>query len=413
MYRNIFYDRRSNIVHLWDDEQGYVEFEYERYAYCKRAGGSHTSIYGDELEKVFDYQDHADGLFESDVLPETRTLIDLYGDQDDISEGNIVFNYDIEVETEGGFASPDDPWQPIISIAFKDAETGIRYVFVVDEENLVSDSEQSDDIGEVIIRRFDDEEDLIEAFFVEYERIRPNILTGWNVDGFDNPYLFNRIKKAFGRKQACRLSPIGIAYCSPQRKDGSYVMTIAGVSSLDYLSLYKQFTYTEQPNYRLGTIGKIEVNMDKLEYDTDLKTLFVTDIDKFIQYNLTDIDIVGAIDSKNKFIELAITICHICHVPYDFIQYSSKFLEGALLTYLRRKNLVAPNRPKRKRKTDDDEEIGFEGAYVKKPIPGLYDWIYSCDINSLYPSIIRSLNISPETKVGKVLNWDEVKLKFD
>ena len=210
-----------------------------------------------------------------------------------------------------------------------------------------------------------------------------------------SPYLYNRLKKVFGQKIAKLLSPIGITYTSPKKHDGTFDTTIAGVSCLDYLKLYKLFTYTELPNYRLGTVGEIEIGMNKIEYDGNLNTLFQTDIKKFIQYNLTDIDIVDGIDKKNKFIELAQSICHICHVPYEFIHFSSKFLEGAILLYLRKKGLVAPNKPPRKQQSDDDDgDDKFEGAFVKAPQKGRHEWVFDLDLTSLYPSIIMSLNIS-------------------
>ena len=408
MYQNIFFDRRNNTIHLWDDSNGYVNFEYKPYAYKKKVGGDYKSIFGDELEKVHDFNDrYTAGLFESDVLAETRTLIDLYGDDDNVSTNHVVLNYDIEVAIEGGFAPPDDPWQEITSVAFKDSKSKIRRVYVLDVDNVVSDSNYTDDIGEVDVKRFDSEEDLLTTFMDEYQKINPSIITGWNIDSFDNPYLYNRLKRVFGQGVAKKLSPIGIAYCSPKRNDGSFVTTIAGVSCLDYLKLFKTFTYKEYPNYRLGTIGMLEVKMDKIEYDGNLNDLFKEDINKFIQYNLTDVDIVDAIDNKNKLIDLAMTICHICHVPYEFIEYSSKYLEGGLLTYLRRKNLVAPNKPPRKQKNEDDEDVGFAGAYVKSPIPGAYEWVFDLDLTSLYPSIIMSLNISPETLKGKVFSHIE------
>jgi len=165
----------------------------------------------------------------------------------------------------------------------------------------------------------------------------------------------------------------------------------------------------------LDTIGKLEVGMGKVEYEGNLNMLFNDDIKKFIQYNLTDIDIVDALDNKLKLIELAQTICHVCHVPYDFIHFSSKFLEGGLLTYLRKDNLIAPNKPRVEKKSEDEEsdEVGFEGAYVKMPTPGRYEWIFDLDLTSLYPSIIMSLNISPETLVGKVFSkMSEPKPKY-
>ena len=185
---------------------------------------------------------------------------------------------------------------------------------------------------------------------------------------------------------------------------------MAGVSYLDYISLYKIYNYGELPNYRLDTIAKIELGRGKIEYTGNLDQLMRDDIEKFIEYNLVDVELVVEFDKKLQFIDLCRGICHAGHVPYEDFVYSSKYLEGALLTYLRRRNLVAPNKPadreEKMQKIRENNEEKFIGAYVKSPIVGKYEWIYDLDLTSLYPSIIMTLNISPETKIGKINNWD-------
>jgi DNA polymerase elongation subunit (family B) len=248
--------------------------------------------------------------------------------------------------------------------------------------------------------------DLLYGFLDLYEQIGPTIITGWNSDYFDVPYLYNRIKQQCGPNTAGRLSPIGkVRYSNFRSK-----YFIAGVSSLDYLDLYKKFTYSQQPNYRLDTIGRVEVNMGKIEYEGSLDELFRNDLEKFIEYNLQDVRIIVEMDKKLKLIELVRGICHIGHVPYEDYSFSSKFLEGTIVTYLHRKGIIVTNKPAGGRELMDAREEGdgegFAGAYVKEPIPGLYEWVYSLDLQSLYPSIIMSLNISPERKIGFVTNWD-------
>jgi len=151
----------------------------------------------------------------------------------------------------------------------------------------------------------------------------------------------------------------------------------------------------------------------KIEYDGNLDILFRDDIEKFIEYNLVDVELVVEFDQKLQFIDTARGICHAGHVPYEDFVYSSKYLEGAMLTYLKRKGIVAPNKPadrqERMQALRDNNEEKFIGAYVKAPIVGKYEWIYDLDLTSLYPSIIMSINISPETKVGKIEDWDAQK----
>jgi len=242
-----------------------------------------------------------------------------------------------------------------------------------------------------------------------YEMINPSIVTGWNIDYFDTPMLYNRIKRLLGERQANRLSPIGQCFWSPYRK--RYFM--AGVSYLDYIELYKKYNYGELPNYRLDTVAQIELGRGKIEYQGNLDQLFRDDIEKFIEYNLVDVELVVEFDKKLDFIDLCRGIAHAGHVPYEDFVYSSKYLEGAMLTYLRRKGLVAPNKPadrqERMQAIRDNNEEKFIGAYVKDPIVGKYDWVYDLDLTSLYPSIIMTLNISPESKIGKVQDWDANK----
>ena len=132
--------------------------------------------------------------------------------------------------------------------------------------------------------------------------------------------------------------------------------------------------------------------------------MYRNDIDKFVEYNVRDVKIVVALDEKLKMIELVRGISHMCHIPYEEIYFTSRYLEGAILTHLRKLNIVAPNKPERKEKRDDEEM--FTGAYVKDPQQGRHEWIFDLDVTSMYPSIIMSLNISPETKLCKVNGWN-------
>ncbi len=413
MYQNVYLhtDRETdtNTIYIWDDKAGLIKAPYRPYAYRKRKGGKYRSMFGDELEKVSDFKYGQLGYFEADVPGVTRTLIDTYGESDDLSTGHVVMTLDIETKTDGGFPKIDIAQQPITAIGFHVNTLDWYFVYVLDESGEVED--YTDEEKRVTVYSFRTEEALLLAFLDKYEEIAPTIISGWNIDFFDMPYSFNRIKKVLGPKHAKRLSPIGIAHY--QTRKGK--MVIAGVSCLDYLALYKSFTFATKrlPNHRLDTVAYEELKMRKLHYKGSLSNLLRTDIKKFIEYNLNDIILVVLIDRKNKFIDLARALAHVGHIAYEDYAVSSRLLEGALLTYLRRNGMVAQNKSADGEETyqqkEDDDEEGFEGAYVKEPIPGRYPWIFSCDINSLYPSVIMSLNISPETKYGKVEGWNVVE----
>ena len=338
-------------------------------------------------------------MFESDVPETTRVLVDLYSDSDEISTGHVVLTYDIECEMTSGLPDPQEAKNELTSIALHDSATNQYWVLVMDKEGLMV--EKTTD--KAIVIPFQDERDMLMKYLELYESINPTIVTGWNIDYFDTPMLYNRIKRLLGEKHANRLSPIGNCFWSPYRK--RYFM--GGVSYLDYISLYKIY------NYRLDTVAQIELGRGKIEYQGNLDQLFRDDIEKFIEYNLVDVELVVDFDKKLQFIDLCRGICHAGHVPYEDFVYSSKYLEGALLTYLRRRNLVAPNKPadrqERMQAIRDNNEEKFIGAYVKPPIVGKYEWIYDLDLTSLYPSIIMTLNISPESKIGKIQDWDSNK----
>ena len=296
----------------------------------------------------------------------------------------------------------------ITAIAAHDGATKLYDVFVLDKERKVKNNANNfnKDGREVNVHIFDNERNLLYAFLNYYEEINPTILTGWNIDFFDIPYLFNRIKNVCGEGNAKRLSPIGECFWSPYREKWSF----GGVSILDYINLYKTYTYTLEASYTLNYIATKELGRGKVEYEGSLDDLFENDLEKFIEYNIVDVDLVVAMDEKLQFIELCRAVCHAGFVPYEDYIFSSKWLEGACLGYLKKKGLVATNKPKdrkeRMQALRDNNEEKFIGAYVKEPIVGKYDWIYDLDLTSLYPSIIMTLNISPETKVGKIQNWD-------
>ena len=405
MYKNVYYQREKNLVHLWDDLQGYRTFPYTRYAYEKATNGEFTTLYGDKVTKIYKYSKDDENLFESDVPETTRVLVDTYTDSDLPSEGHVILTYDIECEMTSGLPDPEKAENELTSIALHDSATNQYWVLVMDKEGEMIEKKTE----KAIVIPFRYEQDMLVKYLELYEMINPTIVTGWNIDYFDTPMLYNRIKRLLGEEHANRLSPIGQCFWSPYRKR----FFMAGVSYLDYLSLYKNFTYSELDSYRLDSIAQRELGKGKIEYEGNLDLLFKDDIEKFIEYNLVDVELVVEFDEKLQFIDTARGICHAGHVPYEDFVYSSKYLEGAMLTYLKRKNIVAPNKPadrqERMQALRDNNEEKFIGAYVKAPIVGKYDWIYDLDLTSLYPSIIMSINISPETKVGKINDWDSQK----
>ena len=400
MYQNIYCKRNKHQteVHLWDDTIGYQKFQYKPYAYLKNAAGTYTSLYGDKLKKVsyWTHQDIEKGLvFESDIPVETRILVDNYGDSDEVAKNHKKLFFDIEVEVKDGFPDPYVAENKITSIALYDDIADQYSVFILsDIKNYTKNN--------VSVESFNTEEELVQRFYQKYIEIQPTIITGWNTDHFDIPYLYNRTQRILGSSVANALSPIGEVVWS----DAKSKYKIAGVSSLDYLKLYKKFTFTEQSSYRLDAIGQLEVNIGKVEYDGTLDDLYRDDINKFIEYNLNDVVIVKALDKKLKLIELVVGVGHVSHVPYEDVFFSSRYLEGAVLVYLKKLGIIAPNKKFVNKNVITESQDSFSGAFVKDPIPGRYDWVYDLDLTSMYPSTIMTLNISPEMKIGRLHGWD-------
>ena len=403
-YQSIGYDKKTGIMHVWDDELGHQKFPFKPYAYLPNNSGECVSLDGTRLTKVDGNHKDNSSAYESDINEEVRTLIDLYYESDLVSKGHRDFFFDIETERdENGYSTATEARARITSIAYYDKFNNDRRVLLLDEERRLNCAGFEGD--GYVVEVFTSEATMLTRFINIFAEIKPTVISGWNTDNYDIPYLINRIKNILGAQAIKKLSPAGIVEWNKHRER----YKIFGVSSLDYLTLYKKFTYTELANYRLDTVAKFELNRGKVEYDGDLNQLFATDINKFVEYNMVDVNLVHDLDEKLQLIPLARTICHKGHVPYEDVYYASKYLDGAAVVDLKRNGLVAPN--KRFRFVEEETEAdALAGAYVMPPIPGLYKWIYDLDLTSLYPSIIMGLNISPETKVTVINNWDETCL---
>ena len=404
MYQSIGYDRKSGTMHVWDDELGHQKFPFKPYAYLPDSEGTFVSLDGTTLKQVPGNHKDNPSAYESDLNEEVRTLIDLYYESDLVSKGHRDFFFDIETaKDENGYSTIHDVRTAITSIAYYDKIGNDRRVLILDEQNRIKEREIQG--NGYVLEIFRDERDLLTRFINIFAAVQPTVITGWNTDGYDIPYLLGRAKKVLGVNAIKKLSPAGIVDYNPKKEKWK----IFGVSSLDYLKLYKNFTYSELPNYRLDTVAKLELGRGKVEYEGDLDVLFTQDIHKFAFYNMTDTDLVYELDEKLQFINLARTICHKGHVPYEDVYYASKYLDGAAIVDLKRNGYVAPNKQFRFIEEETASDV-LAGAYVMAPVPGLYKWIYDLDLTSLYPSIIMSLNISPETKIGVIANWDETCL---
>ena len=403
MYQSIYYNRDTKTYHLRDDKKGWLEFPYRATCYVANETGEYETLDGVRVSPTKQYAWKDPNAYESDVDKFTRVLVDAYYEQDDTPEYQNVVYIDIECEIAGALTqdSVRNPAGKLTAIALYDNTTKTYYCYILDEAKLMTSSKSE---GKFVIP-CNSEKDLMSQFLNKWEELDPTIITGWNSEFFDIPYLYHRIKNILGEEQASRLSPL-------KRVDdteflGVKTTEIAGVNHLDYMLLFKKYITAQEPSYALGNIGEKYVDLGKIEYLGSLDKLFKDDIETFINYNIRDVEIIVALEDKLKFIDLTVIISHLCHVPYEQIYMSTALNEGAILTYLKRKNIVSPNKPTTYNPNLKNIKEEYAGGYLKDPVPGLYEWVIDLDFTSLYPSIIRSLNMGIETLVGRIVNRDK------
>ena len=401
MYQAIHYDFSTYTYHLRDDKSGWHEFKFQP-TYYKRVDeyeeGAQPVLTGGWAMPTTKYNKDDTNLLEKDINKELVVLRELYYKYDDVipSYHNIV-HLDIEIEM-GGALTPEyikAAPMPITSIALIDMTTKTKICFIVDKSKEIEETNQD---GKQIIP-CGSEKELIKRFLDKWEELDPTIVVGWNSAYFDIPYMYFRIKQVLG-DEVLRMSPI--RKVNYREFNGEIQVSIAGVNHLDYMLLHKKYIMKEEPSYKLGEIGTKYVGLGKLEYEGNLNTLFKNDKNAFIDYNLRDVEIIEKLEEKLKFIELTIMISHICNIPYESIYYNTVMNEGAVLKYLKREGIVSPNKPTTHNPSLKANNASYAGGYLLEPIPGLYFDVIDLDFTSLYPSIIKSLNLGIETLVGRI-----------
>ncbi len=287
--------------------------------------------------------------------------------------------------------NPKDASEPLLSITIKNhQDKGIKVWGLHPYDN------QREDVIYVQCR---DERDLFDRFLFDWECMCPDVITGWNTEFFDIPYLCNRIKNIFGEESVKRLSPWKQVQEREVYQMGRkhQVYNIYGVAALDYFDLYRKFTYTNQERYTLDHIAFVELGerKDGNPFDT-FREWYTKDWQSFIDYNITDVELVDKLEDKMRLIELCLTMAYDGKVNYIDVLGTVRYWDNVIYNHLREKNIVIP------RKKESEKSEKFEGAYVKDPQVGMHKWIMSFDLNSLYPHLIMQYNISPETYVRDI-----------
>jgi DNA polymerase elongation subunit (family B) len=411
-YVDGFYDRDNDIINVVErDSNGnrhYKEYAARHLFYYQDPKGKFLSIKGEPLTRVTCKNikelrkelaiNNNRKLYESDINPIYRCLEDNYLNQD-APKLNVAF-YDIEVDfdPERGYASPEDAFMPITAIAVHLQWLDTLVCLAIPPKTLSMEEarKQVEEFPNTIL--FETEAEMLDTFLNLIEDA--DVLSGWNSEGFDIPYTVNRVIKVLSKEDTRR-------FClwnqMPRKREyekyGKSAVTydFIGRVHLDSLELYRKYTYEERHTYRLDAIAEYELGKTKTQYEGTLDQLYNNDFKKFIEYNRNDTMLLNDLDKKLKFMDLANTLAHECTVLLQTTMGAVAVTEQAIINEAHKRGMIVPNRTR-----DYSGNTQAAGAYVAYPKKGIHEWIGSLDINSLYPSAIRALNMGPETIVGQL-----------
>lgn len=415
-YRHVYYDNYSKSIHLWkwndSGEPIYEQRPYKPYLYIESQNGKDgTSIYNTSLRKVEFNNQHERRKFATEggisrlfynIPAEQQFLIDEYSglnNTPDFSRYDLKVAFiDIETFSPDEFPVPELAKHPINIITIYNSIEQKYYTWGL-QKDYKSTTENVEYVKCVT------ETDLLRRFLKHWQKQNYDIVTGWNSIGFDTPYLINRINNVLGENAANDLSPVGKLWFRKGiptafgKEMGRWY--IYGVSNIDYLDIYKKFSRGDRESYSLNFIGELELGEGKVKYNaTDLTKLADTDWQTFVDYNIQDVNLVVKLEQKLQFLKLVKTIAYKGLTNFEAALGTISVVTGAMAQKAREKNLIIPTF-KHNLKTD------YSGGYVREPERGIQEAVVSFDANSLYPNTIITLNISPETKIGKILTKSE------
>jgi DNA polymerase elongation subunit (family B) len=412
-YVDGYFNRDNDVIQIVErDSEGkrhFKDFPVKYQFYYIDPKGKFTSIYGEPLSRVTckntkDFHKElkvysGKKLYESDIKPMFKCLEENYLNQDAPNLNICFFDIEVDFDPERGYASSSDPFMPVTAITVYLKWINQEVTLAIPPKTMTMEEAQQSvhDIPNVML--FTHESELLETFLDLIEDA--DILSGWNSEGFDIPYTVNRITKVLSKEDTKRFCLFGQypkkrEYERYGKKQETY--DLVGRVHLDSLELYRKYTYEERHSYRLDAIGELEVGENKIPYEGSLDQLYNQDFRKFIEYNRQDTALLNKLDNKLKFIDLSNKLAHENTVLLQTTMGAVAVTEQAIINESHRRGFQVPNRPNR----NESENTQAAGAYVAYPKEGLQDWVGSLDINSLYPSAIRALNMGPETIIGQL-----------
>jgi DNA polymerase elongation subunit (family B) len=408
-----YYDREDDMIRVVErDDKGqrhFKDYPARHIFYYNDPKGKFQSIKGEPLSRVSskNVKEHRKELaihsnkrlYESDINPIYRCLEDHYLNQDAPKLNVAFFDIEVDFDPERGYASPDDAFMPITAIAvyLQWMETMICLAIPPKTLSMEEAKRQVEEFSNVML--FSSEADMLDTFLDLIQDA--DALSGWNSEGFDIPYTVNRVTKVLSKEDTRRFC---LWNCFPKKREyekfGKTATTydFIGRVHIDSLELYRKYTYEERHTYRLDAIAEYELGQRKTQYEGTLDQLYNNDFKTFVEYNINDCKLLDDLDKKLKFIDLANTIAHENTVLIQTTMGAVAVTEQAIINEAHRRGMIVPNR----KKMEEHGETQAAGAYVAYPKKGIHEWIGSLDINSLYPSAIRALNMGPETIVGQL-----------
>jgi DNA polymerase elongation subunit (family B) len=410
-YVDALFDRDADIIRVVERKEGkrrFTEYPIKYTFYHEDPRGKYKSIFGDSLSRIVckntkEFRkeqaiNNSKKLFESDINPIFQCLSENYLNQDAPKLNIAFFDIETDFDPERGFADPSDPFMPITSISVYLQWLDTMVCIAVPPKTLTMEEARKELEGIDNVMLFEKEGDMIDTFLTLIED--SDVLSGWNSEGYDIPYTVNRTARVLSKDDTRRFCLWGqLPKKRMYEKYGkeSQTFDLVGRVHLDSLNLYRKYTYEERHTYRLDAIGEVEVGENKVPYEGTLDQLYNNDFRKFIEYNIQDTALLDKLDKKLKFIDLANELAHSNTVMLQTTMGAVAVTEQAIVNEAHRRGFQVPNRQKR-----DDEATQAAGAYVAFPKKGLHKWVGSMDLNSLYPSVIRALNMDPATVVGQI-----------
>jgi DNA polymerase elongation subunit (family B) len=411
-YIDALFDREHDRIHVVerrDSERRYQEYAANYIFYYEDPRGKFQSIFGTPVSR-FSSRNNKEfrkeiriqsgkKLFESDINPIFRCLEENYKGQDGPKLNVAFFDIEVDFDPERGFSRPEDPFNPITAISVYLQWLDQMVTLVVPPRHMSAETAQeiASEFENTVV--FTDEGELLKTFLDLIEDA--DAISGWNSEGYDIPYTINRITRVLSKDDTRRMC-LWNQYPKPREFERfgatSQTYDLIGRVHMDYMQLYRKYTYEERHSYSLDAIAEYELGETKTVFEGTLDQLYNQNFKRFIEYNRQDTMILAKLDKKLKFLDLANTLAHENTVLLQTTMGAVAVTEQAIINEAHERGMVVPCRKERY----SDEDTQAAGAYVAYPRKGIHEYVGSIDINSLYPSAIRALNMGPETIVGQL-----------